>query len=117
MKAFACIYFPQAGDDVLRWFTDLQERNASPDTAARIRGTCDDIDVIDLLPSIHAPTLVTHSHDDQVVPIEQGRLIASRLPNASLVALDSSHHMILDDEPAGSRLAATIGEFLGSAPA
>jgi pimeloyl-ACP methyl ester carboxylesterase/DNA-binding winged helix-turn-helix (wHTH) protein len=116
MKAFSCIYFPQAGDEWLRWFAELQQQNASPETATRIRAVCDDIDVVELLASVRAPVLVTHSKNDHVVPVEQGRLVASLLPNARFLPLDSSNHMILHDEPEGPRLAALIDEFLGIGP-
>lgn len=112
MKVFACIYFPHANEELLRWFVELQRRNASPETAMRIRTACDDIDVLDLLPLVRAPVLVTHSRDDHVVPIGNGRTVASLLPNARFLVFDSSNHMILSDEPEAVRLAGTVAEFL-----
>jgi len=46
-----------------------------------------DIDVRSLLPLITVPTLVLHRTDDPVEPIESGRFLAERIPNATLVEL------------------------------
>ncbi len=46
-----------------------------------------DIDVRPLLPVITVPTLVLHRTDDPVEPIESGRFLAERIPNATLVEL------------------------------
>ena len=47
-----------------------------------------------------APTLVLHCRDDAAVPFEQGRLIASRIPGARFVALESRNHILLPRDPA-----------------
>jgi class 3 adenylate cyclase len=46
-----------------------------------------EVDLIDLLPSIRVPTLVLHRTDDPVEPIQSGRLLAERIPDARLVEL------------------------------
>jgi len=46
-----------------------------------------EVDLVDLLPSIRVPTLVLHRTDDPVEPIESGRLLAERIPDARLVEL------------------------------
>ena len=77
------------------------------------------IDVADVLGEIRTRTLVVHARDDQVVPIGEGRLLASGIRGAELVELDSKNHILLEDEPAWKRLCATFLEFtgLGGAPA
>ena len=53
-------------------------------------------------------------------PIEQGRLLASLIPDCRFVQLDSENHMLLADEPAWARLYAEVRDFLAeptSAPA
>ena len=84
MQAFSSIYVPKGTPEQIRWFTDLQRISASAETAVRIRSACDQIDVVDLLPKVRAPTLVTHSRYDHVAPFEQGRLIAASIPGARL---------------------------------
>lgn len=54
-------------------------------------------DVWDGLPSIRVPTLVVHGDADILVPTENGRLIASRIPGAELVLLPGAGHMLQAD--------------------
>jgi DNA-binding winged helix-turn-helix (wHTH) protein/pimeloyl-ACP methyl ester carboxylesterase len=114
MQAFSSIYVPRGTPEQIRWFTDLQRISTSAETAVRIRKACDQIDVVDLLPKVRAPTLVTHSRHDHVVPFEQGRLLATSIPGACLVALDSDNHPILPDEPAWAKWLSEIEAFLAS---
>jgi pimeloyl-ACP methyl ester carboxylesterase len=46
-----------------------------------------------LLPRITAPTLVVAGNCDPIVPPEQSRLIASRVPNAELVLIRGAGHI------------------------
>ena len=78
----------------------------------RIRLACDDINVMDLLPQVQAPTLVLHSRHDNVVPFDQGRLLAACIPNARLVTLESDNHMVLHGEPAWDRALREIERFV-----
>jgi DNA-binding winged helix-turn-helix (wHTH) protein/pimeloyl-ACP methyl ester carboxylesterase len=112
MQAFSSIYVPKGTPEQIRWFTDLQRISTSAENALRIRDACDQIDVTALLPNIRAATLVTHSRNDHVTPFEQGRLLATLIPGARLLALDSDNHPILPDEPAWSKWVNEIEEFL-----
>ena len=49
---------------------------------------------------------------DVVVPIEQGRSLASLIPNCRFVQLDSENHMPLADEPAWEKLVSEVRSFL-----
>ncbi|HEV7368298.1 alpha/beta fold hydrolase [Arenibaculum sp.] len=112
MQAFSSIYIPRGTPEQVRWFTDLQRMSTSAENAVRIRDACDRIDVVDLLPRVRAPTLVTHSRFDHVAPFEQGRLVAASIPDARLVALESDNHAILPDEPAWATWTREIEAFL-----
>ncbi len=68
-------------------------------------------DVTDLLPEIKAPTLVLHARRDRLVPFELGRRLASLMPNARLVALDSDAHW---DPRESSLYLRAIDDFLGA---
>jgi DNA-binding CsgD family transcriptional regulator len=56
--------------------------------------------------------LVIHPEGDRVAPIEEGRLLASLLPNCRFVQLDSQNHMPLPDEPEWPRLVDEIRTFV-----
>ena len=55
-----------------------------------------------------------HPRDDEVVPIGEGRLIASAIDGAEFVELDSRNHILLEHEPAWERFCATVLEFTGA---
>jgi DNA-binding NarL/FixJ family response regulator len=59
-------------------------------------------------------TLVIHARDDRVVPVEEGRSLASLIPDARLVVLDSANHILLADEPAWDQFLQELHEFLGT---
>ncbi len=50
-------------------------------------------DVYDRLPDIAVPTLVLHGTEDQMVPAENARILASRIPGAELVLLEGAGHV------------------------
>jgi len=45
------------------------------------------------LPRIRVPALVVHGDEDQVVPVENGRRLAAKLPNARLLILPRTGHL------------------------
>lgn len=52
------------------------------------------------LPKINAPTLVMHGLEDALIPAENGRLIASRIPGTRLVEIPSASHWLMTDSNA-----------------
>jgi len=52
------------------------------------------------LPDVNAPTLVIHGTLDQLLPVENGHMIASLVPGARLEILDGIGHMFFLEEPA-----------------
>ena len=87
-------------------------QSSSGDVAARIlEEGMFNTDVCDYLPRIEAPALVLHRREDNAVPLECGRRVASFLPNGRLVPLDGDHHLAYYGDT-GSILNA-IDEFLG----
>jgi 3-oxoadipate enol-lactonase len=49
---------------------------------------------------IEAPALVVHGDEDLIVPVENGRILAARLPNARYVELPAHGHNIPLEDPA-----------------
>lgn len=47
----------------------------------------------DRLPQLEVPTLVIHGTEDRVIDVENGRLLASRIPEAELVLLEGAGHV------------------------
>ena len=56
---------------------------------------------------IDVPALVVHGDEDLIVPVENGRRLAERLPNAEYVELrGAGHNLPLEDPPLFARLVA-----------
>ncbi len=49
-------------------------------------------DTYDRLPDIKVPTLVISGDTDRIVPVEDSRILASRIPDAELVILEKMRH-------------------------
>ena len=106
------IFMPEASPEEAAWFNAFQSATAPAANAARFRELFDEVDVAHLLPEIDVPTLVMHSAGDTAAPVAEGRLIASRIPNARFVKLDSNNHILFENEPEFPRLVRAIREFL-----
>lgn len=70
------------------------------------------IDVSDILPSVHAPTLVIHCTDDKTVSVEGGRFLAKHIPGARLLELPGDDHLFFIHEHTAARITDAIAEFL-----
>jgi DNA-binding winged helix-turn-helix (wHTH) protein/pimeloyl-ACP methyl ester carboxylesterase len=99
-QMFTSLIVPDATPEEMRWFNELERISASADMATRMLQAVGDIDVMELLPRITAPTLVLHSRGDARVPFEHGLMLAQAIPGARFVALESKNPLILSHEPA-----------------
>jgi pimeloyl-ACP methyl ester carboxylesterase len=97
MRAFSSLYLSDASRKMLDWFAEMQRMSATGDTAAPLRIASDDIDIVELLPQIRVSTLVIHARHDHVAPLEQGRLLAARIPGARFVTVESENHVPVPD--------------------
>jgi pimeloyl-ACP methyl ester carboxylesterase/DNA-binding CsgD family transcriptional regulator len=112
-RTFSMLFLPDGTPEQMGWFEDLLHSTASPQNAAALIDARGDLDVTALAPRVRARTLVLHCRGDRVVPVEEGRLLASLIPGARLTLLDSSNHILLADERAWERCVAELHEFLG----
>lgn len=69
---------------------------------------------ISFLGSIAAPTLVMHGTHDRLVPVENARILARRIPGARLELLDCGHDLQRPDRV--PLVARAINEFLSARP-
>ncbi len=111
---FTNFYFPHASTpEQVEWFNELQRVSASPENAARILTLIDEINVRALLPKVSVPAIVFHTDRDRVIPAEEGRILASEIPGARFVPLNSANHVLLAEEPAWGVFLEELGAFLG----
>jgi pimeloyl-ACP methyl ester carboxylesterase/DNA-binding winged helix-turn-helix (wHTH) protein len=111
-QLFTSLFIPEGTEEQRTWFNDLQRITTSPENAARLRQTVDEVEVTELLGRVKAPTLVLHCRGDAVQPFEEGRRLAAGIPGATFIALQGRNHIPLNGEPAWSRLVQEIHEFL-----
>jgi pimeloyl-ACP methyl ester carboxylesterase len=69
-------------------------------------------DAYSRLSNLTAPTLVIHGEKDRLVPPENAKLIAGRIPGAKLLMIPDASHIFTTDQPAAAH--AAILDFLGA---
>lgn len=109
---FTSQFMPRGKPEQHAWFNELARISTSPANAARMLRRFDQIDVAALLPGVHCPTLVLHADGDLRVPFAEGRLIATRIPQARFVPLESEHHLMLEQDAAWPRWLEEVRDFL-----
>jgi pimeloyl-ACP methyl ester carboxylesterase/DNA-binding CsgD family transcriptional regulator len=111
-QVFTSRFIPGATSEQVEWFNELCRKTLTPEVAALLLERRSVIDVSDLLGQVRAPTLVIHSRDDEICPITEGRFLASGIPGAEFVELDSANHILLEREPAWARFREAVLEFM-----
>ncbi|MCI0710681.1 MAG: alpha/beta fold hydrolase [Chloroflexi bacterium] len=113
-QVFAMQLRPEATTEELHAFDEQMRISTSAENAARLESEMHRTDVRALAPLVTIPTLVLHPRKDAGVPFEEGRLLASLIPNAQFVALDSKNHLLTETEPAWSKFVSVFRSFLGT---
>jgi pimeloyl-ACP methyl ester carboxylesterase/DNA-binding CsgD family transcriptional regulator len=109
---FTTQFIPDGTAEQHRWFNELERVSVSPENAARFMRIFNQIDVTGLAPQVSCPTLVLHPNRDARVPFDEGRLIASLIPGARFVPLESRNHILLESEPAWQSWLKEVRAFL-----
>ncbi len=88
-------YVPsKLGDEAfLRRLAAYFRSAASPGAAVALLRMNTEIDIRQVLPAIHVPTLVLHRSGDRSVNVEEGRWMAAQIPDARFVELPGEDHM------------------------
>jgi len=114
---FTSQFIPGGTPEQHRWFNEMERISTAPLTAARFMREFNAIDVMALLPEVRCPTLVLHSRHDVRVPFDEGRLLASAIPGARFVPIESSNHLLLEGEPGWRHWLEAVRAFLPAAGA
>ena len=113
-RLFSMLFLPRGTPEQLAWYDGLLRTTTTADAAVRLFRARGAVDVVDAARGVKVRTLVIHARDDRVVPVEEGRVLASQIPGARLVVLDSANHILLADEPAWEQFLHEVREFLGA---
>ena len=111
-QVFTSRFTPGGTEEQIGWYNDLCRKTLTADIAARLLESRAMIDVTDLLGEVRAKTLVLHARGDFVVPIAEGKILATGIPGAQFVELDSNNHILLENEPAWKRFCDEVSEFM-----
>ncbi len=115
LQLFTSQFWPDASVEYQHSFNVLQRESQSPKQAAAVAMANGSADVSEFLERVQCPTLVLHCRGDVRIPVEQGRLIASRIPNARFVPLESRNHVPMPSEDEFQRMFEEIHAFLPQA--
>lgn len=99
-RVFTNVFIPDATEMQMRWMDDLQRMSTSTENVLAARTQRQSTDVSHLLSEITAPTLILHARDDRAVSFDFARALATAIPDARLVPLESRNHILLAGEPA-----------------
>ncbi len=113
-QVFATQLRPNMSSEELRAFDELMRISTSAENAARLESEMHRTDIRAIARLVRVPTLVIHTRGDAAVPFEEGRLLASLIPNAQFVALESQNHLLTEHEPAWSKFITVLRTFLNS---
>jgi pimeloyl-ACP methyl ester carboxylesterase/DNA-binding winged helix-turn-helix (wHTH) protein len=112
-QVFGTLFVPEGTVEQWQWFSDLA-RTLPMENALSITDMTYEIDVRALAVTVDRPTLVLHAVGDAMVPFENGRMLASLIPGARFVPLQSRNHVLLETEPAWTRFLEEVRAFLGA---
>jgi len=111
-RVFTSTFIPDATEEQMRWFDNLQRMSTSTENMINSRIGRQAVDIADRLPRITAPTLILQAVGDQATVFENAPSVASLIADAQLVALDSRNHILLADEPAWPVFVDAVRRFM-----
>jgi 3-oxoadipate enol-lactonase len=113
LRALTTDAFAEDHAELIELLVAQRERN--PTSGLTFRAQFDAImlsDRSDLVNRIRCPTLVIHGEQDPLVPVENGRLLAQRIPGARFELLENCGHLPHHEWP--EQTAKLIREFLAA---
>lgn len=112
-QVFTARFVPEGTHEQVDWFNDLCLKTVAPEMAVRLLEARAQADISDLLSQVRVPTLVLHARHDEVIPFLEGRNLATEIPGAEFVELESRNHVLLAHEPAWQAFQQAVLEFTG----
>jgi pimeloyl-ACP methyl ester carboxylesterase/DNA-binding CsgD family transcriptional regulator len=96
---FANLFLPSSPPETRQWYAELQRKSASKQVAGRFMHLLGGLSMFSRLKEIRAPTLVIQIAREQVIDPRTVTGIAGEIPGSQFVSIDSSNHILLEDEP------------------
>ncbi|MFL5749115.1 MAG: LuxR C-terminal-related transcriptional regulator, partial [Chloroflexota bacterium] len=111
-RVFTTRFIPDATEEQLAWFDDLQRMSTSPENAVASRIGRQEVDIVADIPRITAPTLILQATGDRSTSFDNAVRVSGLIPDSRLVALDSRNHILLADEPAWATFVDEVAAFI-----
>jgi class 3 adenylate cyclase len=93
----------------IAWLAKMQRNAATPSTWEAFSRMAFDIDVRDIVPSIHVPTLILHAVGDQICDVGNARWLAEHIDGAKYIERPGGDHVAWFDPDS---IVPDIREFL-----
>ena len=110
--AYMMSYFPEGPLEAVMDFVRITTASCPRDQALRIRDASNSDSIAGFLGKVRCPTLVVHSRNDGVHPISEARKLATGIPAAELVIMETANLMPLPGQPEWPRMMQTVLDFL-----
>jgi pimeloyl-ACP methyl ester carboxylesterase/DNA-binding CsgD family transcriptional regulator len=111
-RVFTQAFIPDATEEQMRWFDELQRQATSPENYLEARAARHREDVTDEIADVEAPTLILHAVGDRAKAFDNATEVASRIRGSRVVPLQSRNHILLADEPAWQTFVDEVRAFL-----
>ncbi len=105
-------FIPGGTAEHLEWWNELCRKSTTGETIAKLFEARSIVDISTRLAQLQKPALVVHSRNDEVVPVDEGRMLAGGIAGAEYVELDSRNHVLLEIEPAWARFQDAVLSFV-----
>jgi pimeloyl-ACP methyl ester carboxylesterase/DNA-binding CsgD family transcriptional regulator len=111
-RVFTTRFIPEATEEQMRWFDDLQRMSTSPENAVASRIGRQQVDITADIPRITAPTMILQATGDRSMSFDNAVTVSGLIPDSRLVALDSRNHILLAGEPAWATFVDEFAAFI-----
>ena len=109
---FTALLIPDTTTEQLHAYNDLLRLTSSSDNTIKLMRSLWQADVRKIASNVCCPTLVLHTRGDAIIPFEEARLVASLIPGARFVPLESRNHVLMGTEPAWQQMVKALDDFL-----
>ena len=105
-------FMPGATTEQIRALSEIQRVSTTPRNAVRIIEALQMADVREAARKVRCPTLLMHARGDRRIPYDESLLLASLIPGARFLPLDSENHVLMPQEPAWRQFFAELEAFV-----
>ena len=113
---FPTTLLPEGTTEQIKWLADLQQVCTIGENASKVFVGYSQTDIRDIASQLSVPCLILHARHEQTVIFDRGRELATYIPNARLIPLNSKNHILLPSEPAWRHFWQQFYDFLDISP-